>query len=278
MEKHVLGVSGGKDSAALAIYMRQHHPELDIEYFFTDTGEELPEVYEFLTKLEGALGKPIKRLNPQRDFKFWMRETNNFLPSPQQRWCTQRLKLIPFKKWVGEWLDKGYTVFSYVAIRSDEDYREAFQSTNVKLKTILPFRIDGIDKEGVMDILDNSGVGLPKYYDWRSRSGCTFCFFQQKIEWVGLKEHHPEAFEHAKALEKTATANGSPFTWNQNETLAELEQPERIEQIKKDFEIRLERYKGKSNKNKNYLREDIIDIDEIYSVDEGNGSCNICHK
>ena len=235
MEKHVLGVSGGKDSAALAIYMRQHHPELDIEYFFTDTGEELPEVYEFLTKLEGALGKPIKRLNPQRDFKFWMRETNNFLPSPQQRWCTQRLKLIPFKKWVGEWLDKGYTVFSYVAIRSDEDYREAFQSTNIKLKTILPFRIDGIDKEGVLDILDNSGVGLPAYYDWRSRSGCTFCFFQQKIEWVGLKEHHPEAFEHAKALEKTATASGSPFTWNQNETLAELERPERVEQIKKDF-------------------------------------------
>ena len=188
------------------------------------------------------------------------------------------MKLIPFKKWVGEWLDKGYTVFSYVAIRSDEDYREAFQSTNEKLKTILPFRIDGIDKEGVLDILDNSGVGLPKYYDWRSRSGCTFCFFQQKIEWVGLKEHHPEAFEHAKTLEKTATASGSPFTWNQNETLAELEKPERIEQIKKDFEIRLERYKGKSNKNKNYLREDIIDIDEIYSVDEGNGSCNICHK
>jgi 3-dehydroquinate dehydratase len=51
-----------------------------------------------------------------------------------------------------------------------------------------------------------------------------------------------------------------------------------LEQIKKDFEIRLERYKGKSNKNKNYLREDIIDIDEIYNVDEGNGSCNICHK
>jgi len=278
MEKHVLGVSGGKDSAALAIYMRQHYPELDIEYFFTDTGEELPEVYEFLGKLEGALHKPIKRLNPGRDFKFWMRETGNFLPSPQQRWCTQRLKLIPFKKWVGEWLDKGYTVFSYVAIRSDEDYREAFQSTNVKLKTILPFRIDEIDKEGVMEILDNSGVGLPEYYDWRSRSGCTFCFFQQKIEWVGLKEHHPEAFERAKALEKKATASGSPFTWNQNETLAELEKPERVEQIKKDFEIRLERYKGKSNKNKNYLREDIIDIDEIYSVDEGNGSCNICHK
>ena len=44
-ERHVLGISGGKDSAALAVYMREHHPELDIDYFFTDTGEELPEVY-----------------------------------------------------------------------------------------------------------------------------------------------------------------------------------------------------------------------------------------
>ena len=51
-ERHVLGISGGKDSAALAVYMRDRNPELDIEYFFTDTGEELPEVYEFLGKLE----------------------------------------------------------------------------------------------------------------------------------------------------------------------------------------------------------------------------------
>ena len=52
-EKHVLGLSGGRDSAALAVFMRQHRPELDIEYFFTDTGKELPEVYEYLGQLEG---------------------------------------------------------------------------------------------------------------------------------------------------------------------------------------------------------------------------------
>ena len=34
--------------------MRQNRPELDIDYFFTDTGKELPEVYEFLVKLEGS--------------------------------------------------------------------------------------------------------------------------------------------------------------------------------------------------------------------------------
>ena len=70
---HVLGLSGGKDSAALAIYMRENFPELDIQYFFTDTGEELPEVYEFLGKLEGLLGRKINYLNPDRDFKFWLR-------------------------------------------------------------------------------------------------------------------------------------------------------------------------------------------------------------
>ena len=81
--KHVLGLSGGRDSAALAVYMRQHHPELDIEYFFTDTGKELPEVYEYLGRLEGYLGKPILRLNPDRNFDFWLKQYNDFLPSPQ---------------------------------------------------------------------------------------------------------------------------------------------------------------------------------------------------
>ena len=127
-EYHVLGLSGGRDSAALAVYMREHHPELDIDYFFTDTGKELPEVYEFLVKLEGFLGKPIRRLNPDRDFDFWLKQFNNFLPSPQTRWCTRQLKLRPFEQWVRPMLEDGTTVYSYVAIRTDEEYREGYTS------------------------------------------------------------------------------------------------------------------------------------------------------
>ena len=127
--KHVLGLSGGKDSSALAIFMRDNYPELDIEYFFTDTGEELEEVYEYLNMLEGYLGKSINYLDPERDFKFWMKQYNNFLPSAQQRWCTVRLKLMPFERWVqNEFLDNGYSVKSYVAIRSDESFREGLKS------------------------------------------------------------------------------------------------------------------------------------------------------
>src|SRR3954452_21828936 len=121
--KHVLGLSGGKDSAALAVYMRQHHPELDIAYFFTDTGKELPEVYEFLGRLEGFLGRPIRRLNPDRGFYFLLGEYGHFLPSPKTRWCTRQLKLRPFEQWIKRDLDAGNRVVSYVAIRGDEPQR-----------------------------------------------------------------------------------------------------------------------------------------------------------
>jgi hypothetical protein len=279
IERHVLGISGGKDSAALAIYMRQNYPALEIEYFFTDTGKELPEVYEFLSKLEGFLGKPILRLNPDRGFDFWLREYGNFLPSPQTRWCTRQLKLLPFKNWINPWLNQGIKVTSYVAIRSDEEYREGYVSTHENLSVKLPFREDGVDKSGVFDILDASGLGLPKYYDWRSRSGCTFCFYQQKIEWVGLMEHHPEAFEEAKAMEKSAINSGSPFTWVDGEPLTDLEKPVRIIQIKKDFEDRKRKELRKRIPNPLQPLEDAtIDIDDLFLDDEGRGSCNICHK
>lgn len=278
-ERHVLGLSGGKDSAALAVHMRQAHPDLDIEYFFTDTGKELPEVYEFLGRLEGYLGKPIERLNPRRDFDFWLREYNHFLPSPQTRWCTRQLKLLPFEQWVKPMLASGQKVTSYVAIRADEDYREGYSSKQQNLTIKLPFREAGIDKVGVMDILESSGVGYPKYYEWRSRSGCTFCFFQQKIEWVRLKERHPEAFEEAKALEKDALEHGSPFTWSSGESLTELEHPERVAQIIEDFGIRRARIRASIPINPlRPVRSCPENIDDVYGEDEGGASCLVCHK
>ena len=273
--KHVLGLSGGRDSAALAVYMRQYHPELEIDYFFTDTGKELPEVYEYLGRLEGLLGRPILRLNPDRDFDFWLKQYNGFLPSPQTRWCTRQLKLRPFEHWVRPMLDDGATVYSYVAIRSDESYREGYASKHEKLIVRLPFKEAGIDKAGVLEILEAAGIGLPTYYSWRTRSGCTFCFFQQKIEWVRLKEQHPEAFEEAKAYEKNAIDDGSPFTWSQGESLEELEQPERIEQIRRDHEERLVRMRTRVQKNP--LRQDSepLDIDDLYGKAK---VCLACHK
>ena len=213
--RHVLGLSGGKDSSALAIFMRTKVPEM--EYFFTDTGAELPETYEYLDKLEAYLGKPIARLNAKRTFDHLLKtQYNDFLPSPNTRWCTRELKIRPFEDFVGE--DE---VISYVGIRADED-RGGYVSTKPNITAVFPFKEAGVDYAGVKRILDDSGLGIPAYYEWRSRSGCFFCFFQRKSEWIGLKERHPQLFEEAKKYEKFDPETGTRYTWSQGESLDEL--------------------------------------------------------
>ena len=276
-ERHILGLSGGRDSAALAVYMRQHHPKLPLEYFFTDTGKELPEAVLFLDRLEGFLGRPIERLNPDRDFDFWLAEYGNFLPSPRTRWCTRQLKLRPLEQWIRDDLEQGVIVHSYVAIRADEPSREGYQATHPNMKVHFPLRDAGIDRAGVIEILDSADVGEPDYYKWRSRSGCTFCFFQQKIEWVRLHEEHPDRFAEAVDYEKNALEDGSPFTWSMGESLLDLIRPERVAQIKADYEARRERLRRKRPVNPLSGRSPET-IDDVYGIDEASGGCVICHK
>lgn len=330
--RHVLGISGGKDSAALAIYMKKKYPYLGIEYYNSDTGCELEETELLITRLESYLGK-IERLRAAKGspeptpFHHFLKAAGNFLPSPQARWCTQKMKLAEMERFVGD-----RPTVSYVGIRGDED-REGYVSTKPNIQAIFPFRRniwsldvinkvlhnDSIDqlreiytkvcpesilddalisigkplgkgffyskklnalldldvkvfnravfeflkttdypvgmldefplvdndevivKEDVFRILEDSGVGVPAYYNPipfevdgkvghynRSRSGCYFCFFQQKIEWVWLYEQHPDLFFKAMEFEKDG------YTWNQGESLAELCRPERLRQIKRD--------------------------------------------
>src|SRR5690554_3665508 len=98
--RHILLLSGGKDSTALAIYMRDNHPEIDLEYVFNDTHKELDETYEYLTRVEAYLGKRVTRLTSdlaERGFDHWLKMYGDFLPSPNTRWCTRKLKIQPFE-------------------------------------------------------------------------------------------------------------------------------------------------------------------------------------
>ena len=228
--RHICGISGGKDSSALAVYMRDKIP--DMEYFFCDTGAELPETYEYLTRLEVILGKPITRLNAQRGFDHWFEVFRGTLPSPQMRWCTKIMKIKPIEEWIGD-----EPAISYVAIRADESNRKGYISTKSNIQTRFPFVEDNIDYHQVLRILEHAGIGLPTYYEWRTRSGCYFCFYQRKAEWVGLSERHPELFERAVAIEQKVLTDagvdgaadfgdramrGRQYTWSGGETLVQL--------------------------------------------------------
>jgi hypothetical protein len=331
--RHVLGISGGKDSAALAIYMKDKYPHLDLEYYTCDTGKELEETYQLIKNLEIYLGKSITLLqaadgSDEDPFDHFLKMYGGYLPSSNSRWCTKKLKLEPFEKFVGD-----DPVVSYVGIRGDEE-REGYISRKSNIQSIFPFRKniwsedviskmlantnskqvldlfrsiavtrnserfeevlqqlltpnfsqqqklnllldlgikelnelvfsflkttnyplsgeqsfsltdneDILVRDDIFRILKDSGVGVPEYYNKvdfnvngksgqysRSRSGCFFCFFQQKIEWIWLHEQHSEKFAKAMEYEKDG------YTWCQDETLADLIKPERMQGIKEDF-------------------------------------------
>ncbi len=236
--RHVCGISGGKDSAALAIYMKQQNRVPDMEYYFSDTGCELPETYHFIDRLEAYLGKEITHLGDKGTFEHNLNlmsdtfenhlekvrvakligeepEDIRILPSATNRWCTVKMKLEPFEKFIGN--DE---VMSYVAIRADE-HRDGYISTKPNIHPVFPFIHDEIIRKDVFRILEET-VGIPEYYKWRSRSGCYFCFFQRREEWIGLYDNHPQLFKKAMKMEKFDPATGKGFTWVEGEDLASL--------------------------------------------------------
>ena len=275
--RHICGISGGKDSSALAVYLRDTVPEM--EYFFCDTGAELPETYEYLTRLQVILGKPIARLNASRGFDHWFEVFRGTLPSPQMRWCTKNMKIKPIEEWIGD-----DPAVSYVAIRADESNRKGYISTKPNITARFPFVENRIDRQGVMNILEDAGIGLPKYYEWRTRSGCYFCFYQRKAEWIGLAERHPELFERAIAIEskvlqdagvggdadfRDRAMRGRQYTWSGGETLVELRN--------RKGEILKRHQTAMSTANQSRKNLPLVDVlDAALDEDDDRSPCAVC--
>ncbi|MDB9518512.1 phosphoadenosine phosphosulfate reductase family protein [Roseofilum reptotaenium CS-1145] len=238
--RHILGLSGGKDSTALAVLMQQQHPELEIEYFFCDTHKELPETYNYLDRIEARLGIKIHYLSAKRGFDHWLEIHDRLLPSPQRRWCTVMMKIKPLEKFIGD--DE---TISYIGIRADEN-REGYISTKPNIKPVFPFKEQGLVKADILRILEDSGIGLPDYYRWRNRSGCFFCFFQRKYEWVMLAQEHPKRFAEAVKYEENHK-DGRTYTWTEGETLSELW--ERKEEIIREHEEAMAKARAKEKEH-----------------------------
>ncbi len=258
--RHILGLSGGKDSTALALYLKEKIP--NIEYFFCDTHKELPETYEYIDKLEILLGKRIVRLEAKRGFDHWLDIYDGFLPNHQSRWCTKMLKIEPLEKFIGD--DEAV---SYIAIRADEN-RAGYISTKPNIMPIFPFMRDGLVKKDILKIIEESGIGMPDYYSWRSRSGCFFCFFQRKIEWVRLYETHRDLFEEAVKYEQEHS-DGRKYYWNQEESLRQL--------INRKDKIISDHKRMMKLRKKNQPNRPLIEIFDSVLDEENEGFCFVCN-
>jgi 3'-phosphoadenosine 5'-phosphosulfate sulfotransferase (PAPS reductase)/FAD synthetase len=261
--RHVLGLSGGKDSTALAVLLHKTIP--DMEYFFCDTHKELPETYEYLERLKARLGITITHLSADRGFDHWLEVYGGVLPSPQVRWCTKQLKIKPLEEFIGD--DEA---FSYIGIRADEN-RAGYEATRPNIHPVFPFREANLGKQDIFRILEESGVGLPKYYEWRSRSGCYFCFYQRKYEWVMLHERHPDLFQKAVDYEENHS-DGRIYTWSQGESLLDL--IKRRDDIIADHEKALARQQPPTS---NLKLLDALKLEGALEEDDDTLPCLSCH-
>jgi hypothetical protein len=184
---HIVGLSGGKDSTALALRLAEVEPR-DYTYICTPTGNEPEEMATHWAHLECLLGQPLMRLNAGTTLEGLIEE-QQALPSHRMRWCTRRLKIKP----TIDFVTAHQPAVLYVGFRADEDEREGIYGNEVQ--SDFPFRRWGWVEQDVWDYLHHRGVTIPY------RTDCEWCYDQSLREWRKLWRDNRSSFDRAAAWE-----------------------------------------------------------------------------
>ena len=187
--KHVVGLSGGKDSTAMALRLHELHPEIEYEYIGNWTGDEPAEVEAHLKRLEGILGAQVKPVCHDKDLIGLINELE-MLPNFQARWCTRILKIEPTIAYF-ESLPKGSIL--YIGLRADEEFRRGMYGEDLTIN--FPMRDWGWGITDVYSYLDSRGICVPV------RTDCELCPLQRLGQWRDLYFNQPMKFWQGAALE-----------------------------------------------------------------------------
>lgn len=96
----VFGISGGKDSTAMALWaVFESGLPNPMHFCFCDTGHEHPETLAHLDALGKKLGIPITVVRGPYTFESLAIKKQRF-PSMKARFCTEELKVRPMAQWV----------------------------------------------------------------------------------------------------------------------------------------------------------------------------------
>lgn len=217
---HVVPVSGGKDSTALAITLSILFPNVNFIYVFTDTKAEPEDVYKNLNALEVLLGKPIVRLSHPLGLFGYIDKYNGFLPSGQQRFCTVELKIKVIDQWFRESFDYDkQKVHTYVGFTYGED-RIGMITEEEKVSSHYPFLDLKIGVNEVFELLDLT-IGISDIYSTKSRSGCYCCFYLRKYEKAMMLFERYNEFQKSLQYEKLTDDDLARFGLHDNPVLRE---------------------------------------------------------
>lgn len=189
MTKHIIGLSGGKDSTALALRLTEVEPR-QYEFICNATGNELPEMHAHWAKLEVLLGAKITKVVHSTDL-FGLIDEMKMLPNFRARWCTRILKIEPTVAYFNTLPDDATL---YVGLRADEASRPGIYGEDMKIR--FPLREWGWGEADVWKYLGQRGVEIP------SRTDCAVCPFQRLEEWRNLWRDNPTLYAQGMAVEE----------------------------------------------------------------------------
>lgn len=203
----VASISGGKDSAALSLHLREQG--IEHRRVFLDTGWEHPRTYEYLRgELASVIG-PIEEVRADRTMVDLIRSKAMF-PSRRIRFCTQELKVFPMQRHVAELAEReGRDVINAVGIRAEESAsRSRFSEWEwapgwdaETWRPLLRWTLDDV-------IAIHARHGLrpnPLYLEGAERVGCWPCIYARKSEIRHLADTDPERVALIRRLESELT-------------------------------------------------------------------------
>lgn len=189
---HIICLSGGKDSTAMALRLKELNPGKPYIYVCTPTGDELPEMDEHWNKLQIILGQPLIRLH-HPDYKtiYELIEDFQMLPNFRSRWCTRIMKIEAIEHFYN--LIKPAVV--YVGLRADEQTRQGNKLLDPHIEQRFPMQEWGWTIYDVLAYLEFNKIEIPR------RTDCAMCFYQRLDEWYSLWEQYPEKYKEIEDLE-----------------------------------------------------------------------------
>jgi hypothetical protein len=174
---HIVGLSGGHDSTILSVLLQEREPR-PYNYLCTPTGDELPEMFAHWRRMGERLGK---RIIPIMEHTLkGLIESQNALPNFRQRWCTRKIKIEPYQRFLATEAARG-PIVSYVGLRADEPERVGGLYGHIDgVSTRNPLREWGMAEEHVQAELAARGIVCP------TRTDCARCYHQRIGEWFLL--------------------------------------------------------------------------------------------
>ena len=201
--KHIVSLSGGKDSTAMLLKMIERDMPID-EIIFVDTTKEFPVMYEHLERLESNIPYEITRLS--FDWEYWFKdhvktkgknkgEKGYGWPEMGIRWCTAKKRDL-----IKSYLDKEYIIYEGIAY----DERERAKNNDDGVNREYPLIGLEVTEKEALQYCWGKGYDWDGLYSKMGRVSCYLCPLQSLNELRIIYEDYPKLWQEMKELDKEA--------------------------------------------------------------------------